>query len=216
MNSQPRNRPNWQSAVVLVVAACLIAGLTFYVTKRFFDAGARVLNWPGKVADKLGKLFQSNVSVNNTSFTLDQKDIAELAVVQRRIICTTRYDASWFGSGATVIVQGTYTVKAGYDLKEGYQLAFDENGKAISVQLPEPKILSNTTENQKVIFASEGILKKIPPKEMEAVFAQNLEQAKREANDLGLLADAQSRIKDRLNDLLGDDVPNINLSTPKL
>lgn len=83
------------------------------------------------------------------------------------------------------------------------------------MQLPEPKILSITTESQKVIFASEGIIKKIPPKEMETVFSQNLEQAKREANDLGLLTDAKSRIKDRLNDLLGDDVPNIDLSSPK-
>jgi hypothetical protein len=215
MNPESDNRPNWQTAVVLVVAVCLVAGLTFYFTKRSFDAGGRVLNWPGKIADKLGKLFQSNVSISNASFTLAQKDIAELAVVQRRIICTTKYDASWLGSGATVIVQGTFTVKAGYDLNEGYLLTFDEHGKAISVQLPEPKILSITTESQKVLFASEGIIKKIPPKEMETVFAQNLEQAKREANDLGLLADAQSRIKDRLNDLLGDDVPNINLSSQK-
>jgi hypothetical protein len=194
----------WETVTILAVVVCLIAGLTFYFTKRTLD-------WPEKIAHKLGTLFQSTVNVSNASFTLNQKDIAELAVVQRRIICTTRYDASWLGSDATVILQGVYTVKAGYDLKDGFRLDFDEHGKVVSVKLPEPKILSNTTESQKVLYASQGVLKKIPPKEMELVYTQNLEQAKREANDLGLLAEAKTRIKERLNDLLGEDVSTINI-----
>ena len=214
MNPEHDNRPNWQTAIVLVIAACLIAALTFYFTKKTYDVTNRVLNWPGRIAEKLGKLFQSKVSITNTSFTLDQKDIAELAVVQRRIVCTTKYDGTWLGSEATVIIQGAYTVKAGYDLN-GCHLSFDEHGKSVSVQLPEPQILSITTDSQKVFFASQGIIKKIPPKEMETVFAQNLEQARREANDLGVLADAKAHISDRLNDLLGDDVRQINISSPK-
>jgi hypothetical protein len=190
-----------------------LIGLTFYFTKRFFDAGDRAMSWPEKACSKIAEVFQAKVNINNTSFTLQQKDIAELAVVQRRIICTTKYDASWLLSGATVIVQGTYTIKAGYDLKDGYMMNFDEQGRTIAVQLPDPKVLSITTEGQQVLFASEGLIKKIPPKEMETVFAQNLEQAKREANDLGLLEEAKSRIYERLNDVLGDDVIKIDFSS---
>ena len=206
---------HWQAVVIVALLITALTALTFYFTKRSFDVGDRMVNWPGRIADKLGKLFQTNVSVENNSFTLGQKDIAELAVVQRRIICTTKYQASWPGSEAIVIVQGVYTIKAGYDLKEGYHLTFDEHGRALSVQLPEPKVLSNTTESQKVIFDSQGVLKKLPPREMEVACAQNLNQAKLEANDLGLLDDARARIKKRLGDLIGDDAARINLASPK-
>ena len=212
---QRRPLLSWQTVIVVVVITVTAAALTFYFTKRSFDLGDRVTGWPGRVAGKLGKLLQTTVSVSNNSFTLNQKDIAELAVVQRRILCTTKYDASWLGSAATVIVQGVYTVKAGYNFKEGCQLSFDERGHVVSVHLPNPKVLSNTTESQKVMFASEGILKKIPPQEMERVFAQNLEQANREASDLGMLDDARSHIKERLGDLLGDEATDINLAPLK-
>ena len=205
---------NWPFAVICLAIITAVAGIVFYTGKRGFDVSDQVLDWPGKVAGKLGTLFQANVDVENSSFTLEQSDIAELAVIQRRVVCVSKYKAKWAGSEALVIVKGIYTVKAGYDLGEGYSILLNEADGSVDFILPDPKVLSNTTESQEIFHSSEGILKKLTPDEVAAAYKQNLEQAKAEANNLGLLEEAEARIRERLLDLIGSDVPEVNFGVP--
>ena len=210
---------NWPiaviSAVICLAVICLaiitaVAGIAFYTGKRGFDVSDRGLDLAGKI----GTVFQTKVYVENSSFTLEQSDIAELAVIQRRVVCVSKYKAKWAGSEALVIVKGIYTVKAGYDLGEGYSILLNEADGSVDFILPDPKVLSNTTESQEIFHSSEGILKKLTPDEVAAAYKQNLEQAKAEANNLGLLEEAEARIRERLLDLIGSDVPEVNFGVP--
>jgi len=221
MDNQPPPRgSNIPKLVTIVVIAALVLGLAYYVihgikhvADRSFDAADQVLGWPGKVARLVGGVFQAKVSVTNNSFTLEEKDIMELAVIQRRIVCVTKYEIPGYTGDAVAIIKGVYVIKGGYDLKQGYRLVFDEKGKMVDMKLPPPKILSNTAESQELWFVSQGWANKLTPQDLAEAYRQNLQQAKLEAHDMGLLKEAQARMQQRLTDVLGDNVSKLNFST---
>jgi hypothetical protein len=221
MDNQPPPRgSNIPRLVAIVVIAALVLGLAYYVIRgikhvadRSFDAAGEVLGWPGKVARLVGGVFQTKVSITNNSFTLEEKDIMELAVVQRRIVCVTKYEIPGYTGDAVAIIKGVYVIKAGYDLKQGYRLAFDEKGRMVDAKLPPAKILSNTTETQELWFVNQGWANKLTPQDLAEAYRQNLQQAKLEAHDMGMLKEAQARMQERLTDVLGDNVSKLNFST---
>ena len=215
MNVPPDNtsalRPRggaWPRALAVVALAALAAFTLLAWRTMSLPGGAAA--WTERVAAKLGGMFGTKVQVENSSFTLDQKEIAELATVQRRLVCTTRYDVGSWGSSATVIVRGVYRAKAGFDLRKRCKFTFSE-GRILNAQLPPPELLSLSTEEQKVYFASEGLLQKLGPMEMERAYAENLAQARREAASMGLLDDAQARLKERMGDLLSDQATEVRV-----
>jgi hypothetical protein len=221
MNSQPPPRGgNIPKLVTMAFIVIVIFGLAYYVihgirhvADRGFDMADRALGWPGKMARLVGGVFQTKVSITNNSFTLEEKDIMELAVVQRRIVCVTKYEIPGYTGDAVAIIKGVYVIKAGYDLKQGYRIAFDERGKVVDMKLPPPKILSNTTESQELWFVNQGWANKLTPQDLAEAYRQNLQQAKLEAHDMGLLKEAQSRMQERFTDVLGDNVSKLNFST---
>jgi hypothetical protein len=171
MNEKPQASISWQSAIVTITALTLAAGLTFYIIKSTKDIGGTTVTtagetiqgigntgkvWIEAVAKKVGDFFGKTATIENNSFTLNKEDIVELGVMQRRSACYTKYETTRLGSTATLIVKGVFTIKSGYDLKEGYSVTFDAEKKIINLQLPQPRILSNTTDSQEIFFESNG------------------------------------------------------------
>jgi hypothetical protein len=220
MNEKPQASISWQSAIVTITALTLAAGLTFYAIKSTKDIGGTTVTTAGKtiqgigntgkvwieaVAKKVGDFFGKTATIENNSFTLNKEDIVELGVMQRRSACYTKYETTRLGSTATLIVKGVFTIKSGYDLKEGYSVTFDAEKKIINLQLPQPRILSNETYSQEIFFESNGLTKYNRPTELAAAYAENLAQAKREAESSGFLDEAKTRITDRCHDLFPKD-----------
>jgi hypothetical protein len=204
----------WPVAIAIVGVAAIAATVWIYFLYRGFNSTDEVLSWPSRAADRLAAMFQSKITISGTSFTLADKNIAELALIQRRIVCHTKYDASFVGSNAVVIVRGVYTIKAGYNLNEPYRIDFDESGHVVNAAFPPPRILSMSTDTIDNYFVSEGVLKKLSPEDMRQAYAANLDQAKKEASDLGLLADTEAQLKQRLDDLLGGYGAKVALTQP--
>ena len=188
---------SWPAAIAVIAVACLLVVL-FYL----------MLHGPGSVAkdlaDSAGKLralFGTEVTVTNQSVTLDSREIMELATIQHRIVCVTKYDTKWAGSTATIIVRGVYTAKAGLQLEKGATFQFDDQGRVLDSTVPRAKVLSIETVEQKVFHAEQGVLKVIMPNDYEEAFRQNRAQAEVEAENMGMLDEARSRFKERLGDM---------------
>lgn len=205
----------WPRAIAFVaLAAVLVAGgLGFYFLRRGFDTVQTPLRWPEKAALGLSKMLQGEVKIDGSSFTVSTSEISELALLQRRIICTTKYESTYLRSKATVIIRGVFTVKAGYDLSEPHRISYDEAGAVIRADMPAPKILSITTDEQKIFFVAEGLVNELEPAEMEKAYAENLAQARREAEETGMLKEAESRIRQRLEDVLSGVGARIEMGT---
>ena len=199
-SSSPKKSPAWPIAVAAIfIVGFLIAG---YLFKRSFDTADEVTTWPAKAATSLSRLFNTDVTVSSNSLNIGDDTIAELALVERQMLTTTKYETSFLGSKATVIIKGNYTVKAGYDMNKDYALTYDETGKVIHADLPDPEILSVQTNKQEVYYLDESLLNRIDSEDWEDAFAANRQAAELEARHFGILQEAQKRFYERGMDIL--------------
>ena len=189
--------------MALIAIACLAVALFYFI-----------IHGPGTVAkdlaDTAGKLrglFGTEVRVDNQSVTLESREILELATVQHRIVCVSKYTTTWAGSTATIIVRGVYTAKAGFKIAQGATFQFDEEGRVREESVPPASLLSIESVEQKVFHAEQGVLKVLEPKDYEEAFRQNRAQAEREAQQMGILDEARNRLKERLSDMLPRKTP---------
>ncbi len=186
-------------AAVLLVALLVAAILG----SKALDTAQQVVATPQRVAEGLGKIFESKVVIENDSLVVTDRPIAELAVTERRIMTTTKYETSFLGVRATAIIKGSYLVKAGYDLSKPYSFRLDAASRVLQAQLPEAEILSIQTENQEIFYLSENVINSIDPEEWEQAYRENRLAAEREADSLGILEEARERFLQRASDLLG-------------
>lgn len=193
----------WPGALAVIAIAGLVALLLFYLLHGALETPGRMANAVGEAAGKFAKFFgTTEVKVDNTSVTLELRRILELATVQHRVVCVSKYTTTWAGSTATIIIRGVYTVKAGFELEKGTTFRLDEKGEVIDATVPPAKLLSVTTVEQKVYFDAQGVLKTLEGRDYEEAFRQNRAQADREATQMGLLEEARTRLKERLHDML--------------
>jgi hypothetical protein len=209
--------PSGHGALIrfLVVAGC-VTFVTLRLIDRTGDAASAVAAAPAglantavdgaaRVAEALGQAFQTEVAVENNSFSFDTEEIAELATVQRRQGCYTKYTVKSFKGEATVIVEGVFIAKAGYDLREDYTIVYDPATNELNCQLPKPKVLSLEVVSQRIWYKDDGLLQEVSPEDVDTAFRQNLVQARREARQSGLLADVEASLFRRLTDLFTHD-----------
>lgn len=176
--------------------------LALFIFKGTIAAPGNIARDLQASAAKLGNLFGTNVKVDNQSVTLESREIMELATVQHRIVCVSKYTTTWAGSTATIVIRGVYTAKAGFSLDKGATFRLDDNGQVIDSTIPPAKILSVTTEKQEIFHAAQGLLKVLDAKDYEAAYKQNREQAMREAAEMGMREEARARLKERVQDML--------------
>lgn len=191
----------WPVAVVVVLVAALLAGV--YLFTRALDTAERIVSIPERAAEGLGKIFESKVVVDSDSLVVADRSIAELAIMERRIVTTTKYETSFIGVKATAIIKGVYRVKTGYDLGKPYHFNLDAAGKVVQAELPQPEILSIETENQEIFYLSESMISSIDPEEWEDAYRENRLAAEQEAKSLGILEETRERFLERASDLLG-------------
>jgi hypothetical protein len=200
---QPSGRGcSWPAAVALIAVVALLVVLALFMFKGTLAAPGTIARDLQSSVAKLGNLFGTDVKVDNQSVTLESREIMELATVQHRIVCVSKYTTTWAGSTATIIVRGVYTAKAGFSLEKGTTFRLDEKGHVIDSSIPPAQILSVTTEKQEIFHAAQGLIKTLEAKDYEAAYKQNREQAMREASEMGMKDEARARLKERVQDML--------------
>jgi hypothetical protein len=202
--TEPAGRPgcSWPAAIALIAIVALLVLLALFIFKGTIEAPGKVARDLQSSIAKLGNLFGTEVKVDNQSVTLESREIMELATVQHRIVCVSKYTTKWAGSTATIIVRGEYTAKAGFSLDKGTTFRLDDRGQVIESSIPPARILSVTTEKQEIFHAAQGLLKTLEARDYEEAYKQNREQAMREAADMGMKDEARARLKERVQDML--------------
>jgi hypothetical protein len=206
---------SWPAAIAVVAIAGLVAMLVFYFMQTTLHLPETMGRGLADAAAKLGGLFGTEVKVDNQSVTLESREIMELATVQHRIVCVSKYETKWAGSTATIIIRGVYTAKAGFSLDKGTTFRLDEKGRVLDETIPPSKILSVTTDEQKVFYDAQGVLKTLDARDYEEAFRQNRAQATHEAERMGMREEARERLKERLQDMLPRPIEKSSIATPR-
>ena len=197
-----RDRPGvFRYFKYLVVLALLAIG----VMAAFHYFIAKPMRSPlDRLANALGEVTQRKVNIEGHTLTLESTETRELVVIKRKTQAILKYESRWLGSDKVVIVQGTFMVKAGFDLNEFE--GFEVEGNKVVGDWPEPRILSVEQQDYEIFYSDSGIVNKIQDSDYERVSTLLNQQARRDAIlKSDILEEADRIIQTRLKDLTGGE-----------
>src|SRR5947208_12804780 len=123
-------------AAVFVFNRC--AALPGRATKETVDQMERVGRDLRDAIVQITQL-QPRVTINNRVYFEQTSPIAELALISQKLEVEHEFLHTWAGSSKRLRLHGTFTAKAGFDLRQ--EISVSVQSEAIVVRLPHAKIL---------------------------------------------------------------------------
>ena len=198
-------RISWPAAFALIaLAVCALLALIFL----------RLETWPARNAQqgaaelkKLGRdvknafvdvaHLQPRITINNHVYLEQTTPTSELAVLSRRVEVEHEMEHTWAGSSKRVKLHGTFTVKAGFDLRQ--KLSVDVGPEEIVVRLPHGKILDVEQDNVEVLALENGYWNRISADDLQQELGALAQSARAKANQTGLPEQAEKTLQQQLD-----------------
>ena len=196
--------------IVLILA--LLGGYIFYrlvaLPERAAAAGAAQVEHLLQAAKlAFAGIVQPRIVVNQHVVIEQASPVLELAVLQREISVERETENTWLESTKKLRIRGTYRVKAGYDLRQPFEVRIDDRQPpTVTVHLPKAKVLSVELEKLDALTVDNGLWNKVQPEEFQVeVNGLNMD-ARRQALTDGLAAEAEKMLSDQLKQKFGPDI----------
>jgi hypothetical protein len=152
---------------------------------------------------------QPQIMVNQRVVLTQTAPIAELAVVTKEEFITLGFTEHLEVftvqlplTEKKLVAEGTYQIKAGFDLSEPFSVEIDPLTHDIIAAMPHAKILSVEQVGDLVFDGEDAILNRVTDAERQQI-VNNLNAAARDAAEKSSLkSDAEEQVKQRLKDLI--------------
>ncbi len=152
---------------------------------------------------------QPKVTVNQRVVLTQTAPIAELAVVTKEELVTLGFDfhleVLTFQvplTEKTLTVQAVYRLKAGFDLREPFDVRIDPATGDVHASLPHAKILSVEQVGDMTYKGDDALLNRITDAEREEIINNLAHTAHDAAEASTLKADAEHQVAQRLKELI--------------
>jgi len=146
--------------------------------------------------------FQPRVRVNERVIAETTAEIAEVAVLERKIEVEREFTHTWAGSTKRIRLRGNYAVKSGFNLLERFSVDVGKDGTRL--MMPPATLLSIENKDLKVEVHENGYWNPISARDMETSVAALQELAREKSR--GLLDETEANFRERLSRVLGEDV----------
>jgi hypothetical protein len=173
----------------------------------------RLESWPARTArestaelERLGKNLraafvdiahlQPRITINDRVYMEQTTPVSELVAVSRRIEVEHELLHTWVGSSKRVKLHGTFTAKAGFDLRKG--LSIDIRPDQIIVQLPHAQILGVEQQQVDVLAFENGLWNRISGQDVQSELSVLPELAWKKAAESELPAEAEQTLQKQL------------------
>src|SRR5438270_5384770 len=139
---------NWILAFTIVGLSTIAAGVFVFsrcaslpgrTTKETVDQMERVGRDLRDAIVQIARL-QPRVTINNRVYFEQSSPIAELALISQRIEVEHEFLHTWAGSTKRLRLHGTFTAKAGFDLRQEFSVQVE--ARRTIVRLPHAQLLS--------------------------------------------------------------------------
>jgi len=175
----------------------------------------RLETWPARTArqstaelEKLGKDLRSafidiahlqpRITINNRVYMEQTTPVSELVVLSRRIEVEHEFLHTWIGSSKRAKLHGTFTVKAGFDLRQN--LSVDIRPGEIIIQLPHAQILGIEQNQVDVLAFENGLWNRISGEDVQSELSILPQLAREKAAESGLPAEAERALQRQLDE----------------
>lgn len=146
--------------------------------------------------------FTPKVQINETVVIEQNTPILEIASVSREIMVEYSWSHQWLGSTKTIALRGTFTAKAGFDLREPFTITIRQYPLRVDANMPAPKLLSVQMNSYKIILDENGWWNRISDADRETAVQELQRIAREKAQNSGMLADARSTIEQRIKEIV--------------
>ena len=134
----------------------MLALLAIGVMAAFHEVIAKPMTSPlDRLVNALGEVTERKVKIDGHTLTLESTETRELAMIKWKSQSILKYESRGLGSDKTVIVQGAFMVKAGFDLNDFE--GFEVEGNKVVGEWPEARILSVEQQDFEIFFSRERI-----------------------------------------------------------
>ena len=190
---------NNKSLLAIGVALALVIlalGTVIYLLKPV----GGVIDSPRKAMDGVINAMrawgQNKIEIKVQNETIECKPIGELALRRVRIRSICVHESTAMLSTKRLIAHRSFDVKLGWDLHADLKIKVDQARKTVTIDAPEPKVLSVTgVEPQAtIIHREDGLVNWLSPEDMSLVM-KTLEQNARSGAEV---TDAREDAKDDL------------------
>ena len=197
-------RVAWPIALTLLALTIALTILIIFL---------RLESWPARTArqstaelERLGKNLraafvdiahlQPRITINDRVYMEQTTAVSELVVLSRRIEVEHELLHTWVGSSKRVKLHGTFTAKAGFDLRKG--LSIDIRPDEIMVQLPHAQILGVEQQQVDVLAFENGLWNRISGQDVQSELSVLPELAWKKAAESELPAEAEETLQKQL------------------
>jgi hypothetical protein len=146
--------------------------------------------------------FTPRVTIEETVVIEQNIPIFEVAIVARDMMVDYSWSHQWLGSTKTIALRGTFTAKAGFDLKEPFIINIEKFPLKVRARMPSPKLLSLQMNTYKIIHDEHGWWNRISDSDRETAVHELQRIAREKARTSGMLAEAQSTIEQRMKEVV--------------
>ena len=212
-NSTRQVRFSWPVSFTLVaLIAAAVAVLVFL----------RLESWPARTAkqstaelERLGKDLRSafvdiahlqpRITINNRIYVEQTTPVSELVVLSRRIEIEHEFLHTWMGSTKRVKLHGTFTAKAGFDLRQ--DLNVDIRPEQIVIQVPHAQILDVAQDQVDVLAFDNGFWNRISGDDVQSELSILPQLAREKAAETGLSVEAERALQKQLDERIHTPQP---------
>ena len=206
-------RFSWPLALTFVVLIVVAAAVIVFV---------RLETWPARTAaqgtselERLGKdvraafidiaHLQPRITVNDRIYLEQTTPTSEFAVLSRHVEVEHEFVHSWLGSSKRVKLHGTFTVKAGFDLRQG--LAVDVRPEEIVIQVAPAQILGVEQDHLDVLAFENGFWNPISGDDVQNELSILPQLAREKALAGNLPAEAERSLQQQLEERIHTPQP---------
>jgi uncharacterized protein DUF4230 len=202
LKSETTGRFSWPLALTLVVLILVAAGV--FIFWRLETWPTRTIGQGTEDLERLGRDLRSafidiahlqpRITINNRTVVDETASpIAELATLTRQLKVKREFAHTWAGSSKRIKLSGTFLAKAGFDLRQ--DVTVDVRPEEIVIQLPHAEIIGVEEKHVDVLALENGLWNHISSADLESELGQLPDMARRQANEIGLPAEAEQELQ---------------------
>jgi hypothetical protein len=145
--------------------------------------------------------FTPRVTINQTVVIEQNTPIMEIATVARQVHVDRSWSHRWLGSTKSIRVTGSFTAKAGFDLRRPFTIDIARNPLRVSATMPPPQLLSLTMDAYRVEEDESGWWNRISTADREAAVLDLQAAARARAEASGILDEARRSVEERIREV---------------
>src|SRR5437870_4226904 len=204
---------NWALAFTVIGLSAIGAGVFVFnrcaalpgrATRETVDQMERVGRDLRDAIVQIAQL-QPRVTINNRVYFEQTSPIAELALISQKLEVEHEFLHTWAGSTKRLRLHGTYTAKAGFDLRQEFSVTVAP--EATIVRLPHAQILGVEQNAVELLAYENGFWNPISGADVQAELVTLGKLARERAAARNLAAEAEDSFRTQLKGRVGSALP---------